>query len=116
MESVTAKHQGEGASSFVGEVHPAAYLLDQEDVREVLVGQSVAYLRVPLEVREAFELLEGVLGGLLDPEPVAGYYPRVVPWRPLHFALALFSSFSKLFGHQTTSAAAGRLASSYLFF
>ena len=97
VESVTAKHQGEGASSFVGEVHPAAYLLDQEDVREVLVGQSVAYLRVPLEVREAFELLEGVLGGLLDPEPVAGYYPRVVPWKPLHFALALFSSFFQNF-------------------
>ena len=94
---MTAKHQGEGASSFVGEVHPAAYLLDQEDVREVLVGQSVAYLRVPLEVREAFELLEGVLGGLLDPEPVAGYYPRVVPWKPLHFALALFSSFFQNF-------------------
>ena len=97
VESVTAKHQGEGASSFVGEVHPAAYLLGQEDVREVLEGQSGAYLQVLLGAREAFELLEGVRGDLLDPKPVAGYYPRAVPWKPLHFALALFSSFFQNF-------------------
>ena len=97
VELAIAKHQGEVVSSFEGEVLPAAYLLDQEDVREVLEGQSGAYLQVLLGAREAFELLEGVRGGLLDPEPVAGYYPRAVPWKPLHFALALFSSFFQNF-------------------
>ena len=100
MELAIAKHLDEVAASFEGEVHPAACLLDQEDVREALEGQSGAYLQVLLGAREAFELLEGVRGVLLDPEPVAGYYPRAVPWKPLHFALALFiSSFSKIFGH-----------------
>ena len=97
VELAIAKHLDEVAASFEGEVHPAAYLLDQEDVREVLEGQSGAYLQVHLGAREAFELLEGVRGDLLDPEPVAGYYPRVVPWKPLHFALALFSSFFQNF-------------------
>ena len=97
MELAIAKHLDEVAASFEGEVHPAAYLLDQEDVHEVLEGQSGAYLQVHLGAREAFELLEGVRGDLLDPKPVAGYYPRAVPWKPLHFALALFSSFFQNF-------------------
>ena len=96
-ESVTSKHQDEVVSSFEGEDHQVAYLLDQEDVREVLEGQSEAYRQVLLAVREAFELLEGVLEGLLDQEPVAGYYPRAVPWKPLRQRRFQETFFSKHF-------------------